>query len=245
MVCIDVIHHSVIRVELSACSLFLDTLLLVFEHLILISFIFLSLRCLKKQIMRIYRLPGIRIESRYDWNFASTLIAIAVIVGLFMVSRWFATEAPRRAPMKSFYRQWVSQPMSCRYQQSPIRSQQSPIQMRHQNSPINSEAFELSEGRVNEAQYVIGSKLYPRQKRRRLTRKQREHLLLSQKGRCGICGKAMANHEICVDHKIPLASQDMHPGVDLNADWNLWCICVLCHSVKCADERQRGLYQRG
>ncbi len=192
--------------------------------------------------MRIYRLPGIRVESRYHWNFASILIAIVVIVGLFIVSRWFASEAPRRVPMQSYYRPWVSQPMPSRYQQSPIRSRQSPIQMRR-NSPINSEAFEIE----SEQPRVIGERLYPRKKRRRLTRAQRRNLVESQRGRCAICGAAFqANWDIQVDHKICIAACNF--GYDesrVNLDDNLWALCLKCHAIKTASERSRGLYSRG
>lgn len=81
-------------------------------------------------------------------------------------------------------------------------------------------------------------------KRRRLTKKQRRLLIESQGGRCGMCSKAMEDYEIAIDHRVPLCAQRLGIRGDLNADWNLWAICVLCHARKCRLESRQGLYRR-
>ncbi len=196
---------------------------------------------LQRKDMPIYKFPGLVFHSRYQWSPSSVVIAAVIIVCLFVVLRWFNESSAFRYPIPAYQRQAL-----------PLRSWRplpTGVFDHHPRwrprSPIASEAFELQEQSVSPSR-GLPERFYRKPvapKRRRLTRAQRRRLIEQQRGRCGICGKAMAEYEVHVDHRVPLCLQHMHPSTDLNGDWNLEAICVLCHAIKCADERQRGLYQ--
>ncbi len=187
--------------------------------------------------MPIYAFPGVRIVSRYQWSLSSLLVAAVVVVVLFLIARWDAGEACYA------HRPWVSKPAADYYRPLRMRVLMSPPPLERE-ATNEFEAFEIEQPR--QQPHVIGERLYPRQKRRRLTRAQRRNLVESQRGRCAICGSAFqASWDIQVDHKTPIAACNF--GFDesqVNLDDNLWALCLRCHAIKTASERSRGLYSR-
>lgn len=192
--------------------------------------------------MPIYSFPGVRVVSRYQWSLSSLIIAIVVVIGLFLIARWVASEARQGYYLR---RPWGSKPTPDYYRPLPMRVLlASPTRG---DAPANDfEAFEIESEQPRQQPRVIGERLYPRQKRRRLTRAQRRSLVEAQRGRCAICGRAFqGSWEIQIDHKVPIAACKF--GFDesrVNLDDNLWALCLRCHAIKTADERSRGLYSR-
>jgi 5-methylcytosine-specific restriction endonuclease McrA len=198
-----------------------------------------------------YRFPGIHIESRYNWTWPTLLLAIAFVIGLLLIARQFAPQYPRQFKVQDRYF------TSTHYNDHVWRPVHRPThsETRYPSPRVGTRDEERESPPARPARPPpptqtssrIGERLYyyqRRAKRRRLTKAQKRALLLKQRGRCAMCGKSMADWEVCIDHRIPLASQHLHSD-NLNGDWNLWAICVSpCHALKTHRERQQGLYRQ-
>ena len=165
-------------------------------------------------------LPGLSICSNFRWTIGA-VVGAALLVALDIYIVGHARPAERRALFSRAEQPPAGAPHPRRRTYTP-----SPSSIRRQRPFIPT-----------------------KQRRRRLTRKQKSELLAHFQHRCAWCRCALHDKPWLVqfDHLIPLAAdrQGVHTE-RLNAPngGNWQPLCVACHARKTWEERRAGLYSR-
>ena len=180
-------------------------------------------------------IPGlVTIRSNYKWTLTKLLIvALIVVVGLVVLKR-FSGPPSRQSPFNNvFHRSWsYYQPRASKSfaNASPLRYREPD---RYKDPPLR---------QPRQHQSATPSFVPTRQRRKKLTKRQKQSVLRQYKHRCAMCQKNLQPFDTEMDHIIALAEDPYGLRNDLNHISNFRPLCRRCHGFTSFQQRKAGLF---